>query len=60
MLTVGLFLLQIDSYKCECKAGFEGSRCENETNECIPDPCKYGDCVDLMASYRFVSFAGIT
>ena len=45
---------QINSYMCTCQPGYHGSHCENETNECIPDPCVYGDCVDLVAAYRFV------
>uniref|UniRef100_A0A673BLA4 Crumbs cell polarity complex component 2b n=1 Tax=Sphaeramia orbicularis TaxID=375764 RepID=A0A673BLA4_9TELE len=37
---------------CRCPAGFEGSWCEIDTNECSSNPCQnQGDCVDRVNSY---------
>ncbi|XP_047458100.1 protein eyes shut homolog [Mugil cephalus] len=37
---------------CRCPAGFEGSRCEIDTNECGSNPCQnQGDCVDQVNGY---------
>lgn len=34
-------------------AGFEGSRCEIDTNECNSNPCQnQGECVDQVSGYR--------
>ncbi|XP_072293357.1 protein eyes shut homolog [Eucyclogobius newberryi] len=38
---------------CICPAGFEGSWCEIDTNECTSNPChNRGRCVDGVSSYR--------
>uniref|UniRef100_A0A8C5HG05 Protein eyes shut homolog n=1 Tax=Gouania willdenowi TaxID=441366 RepID=A0A8C5HG05_GOUWI len=40
------------SASCRCPAGFEGSWCEINTNECRSNPCKnQGECVDQINSY---------
>ncbi|KAM8858778.1 protein eyes shut homolog isoform 2-T3 [Spinachia spinachia] len=37
---------------CRCLAGFEGSWCEIDTNECASNPCQnQGDCVDRVNTY---------
>ncbi|XP_074532634.1 protein eyes shut homolog [Halichoeres trimaculatus] len=37
---------------CRCPAGFEGSWCEIDTNECSSNPCQnQGDCVDRVNSF---------
>ncbi|KAM9364956.1 protein eyes shut homolog [Pholidichthys leucotaenia] len=37
---------------CRCPAGFEGSWCEIDTNECSSNPCQnQGDCVDQVNGY---------
>uniref|UniRef100_A0A8D3A0F8 Uncharacterized protein n=1 Tax=Scophthalmus maximus TaxID=52904 RepID=A0A8D3A0F8_SCOMX len=37
---------------CRCSAGFEGSCCEIDTNECASNPCQnQGDCVDQVNGY---------
>uniref|UniRef100_A0A4W6EFL7 Protein eyes shut homolog n=1 Tax=Lates calcarifer TaxID=8187 RepID=A0A4W6EFL7_LATCA len=48
---------------CRCPAGFEGSWCEIDTNECSSNPCQnQGDCVDRVNSYSCdckMGFSGI-
>ncbi|CAG5117093.1 unnamed protein product, partial [Candidula unifasciata] len=37
---------------CNCDAGFEGSRCQHNTDNCINNPCKNGaTCIDGVNSY---------
>jgi hypothetical protein len=36
---------------CACTAGYEGSNCESEINECASNPCGTGSCVDLVNGY---------
>uniref|UniRef100_A0A665X8D2 Protein eyes shut homolog n=1 Tax=Echeneis naucrates TaxID=173247 RepID=A0A665X8D2_ECHNA len=48
---------------CRCPAGFEGSWCEIDTNECFSNPCQnQGECVDQVSSYSCdckMGFAGL-
>ena len=38
-------------YVCSCRAGYEGTDCETDIDECEGDPCLHGDCEDLVADY---------
>ena len=31
----------MDDYTCECTDGYEGDDCEDEINECVPNPCHH-------------------
>ena len=43
---------QVNAYNCTCAAGYEGPRCETETNECDSNPCQNGaTCNDKLNSY---------
>ncbi|XP_029031043.1 protein eyes shut homolog isoform X2 [Betta splendens] len=48
---------------CRCPAGFEGSWCEIDTNECSSSPCQnQADCVDRVNGYSCncrMGFAGV-
>lgn len=46
-------------YACECPPGFEGLRCELNTNECLSMPClNGGTCVDTINAYQCKCLAG--
>ena len=35
----------VNGYECTCVAGFTGTNCETNINDCEGDPCVNGDCV---------------
>jgi hypothetical protein len=39
------------AYDCACVDGFGGDTCENDIDECGPNPCANGDCTDGVFSY---------
>ena len=41
-----------DYFQCTCSVGYEGPLCDANINECDPDPCKNGTCVDEVNGYR--------
>ncbi len=43
---------------CSCVAGYTGNNCETNTNECNPDPCVNGACVDGVNSYICMCITG--
>ena len=41
------------SFRCHCVAGFTGTHCESNINECQSNPCKnQATCVDELNSYN--------
>lgn len=40
-----------DGYTCACPAGYTGTHCETDINECAGDPCQHGSCTDLVDTY---------
>lgn len=41
-------------------AGYTGSHCEVDIDECDPDPCHYGSCKDGVASFTCLCQPGYT
>ena len=42
----------VQSYACLCVAGFSGSRCETNINECSPNPCQNGGNCTVSTTYN--------
>jgi len=41
-----------DQFRCSCKAGFTGQRCEVNIDDCVSKPCLFGGtCIDEINSY---------
>eukprot|EP00058_Branchiostoma_floridae_P020867 XP_002606357.1 hypothetical protein BRAFLDRAFT_67600 [Branchiostoma floridae] len=43
---------RMNSYYCQCAAGYEGTNCETDINDCSPNPCQHdGDCTDRVNGF---------
>lgn len=41
-----------NTHYCQCQAGYTGSYCEEQVDECIPNPCQNGAmCTDYLGGY---------
>ena len=40
----------INTYTCKCLAGFTGSTCQVNINDCKNDSCVYGICTDMVSN----------
>lgn len=38
-------------FNCSCAPGWEGPRCEQDTDDCAAAPCLHGSCADLLADF---------
>ena len=48
-------------YHCECPTGYNGTNCEEDINECDPDPCQNGGaCLTVDDSYMCACPPGYT
>lgn len=47
-------------YLCACLAGFKGERCEVNVDDCKPNPCRLGRCIDGPDSFSCVCPPGTT
>ena len=47
------------TFRCNCLAGFTGDNCEIDINECASQPCKNGNCQDLVNSYKCENCASL-
>lgn len=48
----GLCVDEEDKHYCHCQAGYTGSYCEEEVDECSPNPCQNGaTCTDYLGGF---------
>ncbi|XP_004560250.3 von Willebrand factor D and EGF domain-containing protein [Maylandia zebra] len=47
-------------YVCVCPDGFTGRRCEVDIDNCKPNPCRLGFCIDGLNSFSCVCPPGMT
>lgn len=47
-------------FTCECDAGFDGTYCNNDIDECAGTPCYTGTCADGINSYTCTCLDGWT
>ena len=41
----------LDGVTCWCKAGYDGSLCQHNADDCASDPCVHGTCTDGFQTY---------
>ncbi|XP_031558160.1 protocadherin Fat 4-like [Actinia tenebrosa] len=62
--TIPLVFLSADfawRYTCRCKPGFTGSKCEQNMNDCDPNPCQHGgSCLKNQNTFKCVCPGGYT
>ncbi|KAL6109603.1 vwde [Pungitius sinensis] len=47
-------------HRCSCPDGFTGERCEVDVDDCKPNPCRLGRCIDGPDSFSCVCPTGTT
>lgn len=47
-------------FLCVCAAGFTGPRCEVDVDDCKPNPCRLGRCIDGPDSFSCICPPGMT
>ncbi len=51
----------VPAFTCACLTGFTGGLCQNNTNDCLPNPCKNGgSCIDAINNYTCSCPIGFT
>ncbi|KAM8826970.1 von Willebrand factor D and EGF domain-containing protein isoform 2-T2 [Synchiropus picturatus] len=48
------------AYVCACPEGFRGRRCEVDVDDCKPNPCRFGRCIDGINSFTCLCPPGAT
>ncbi|XP_024114390.1 von Willebrand factor D and EGF domain-containing protein isoform X2 [Oryzias melastigma] len=48
------------AFTCACPEGFTGRRCEVDADDCKPNPCRFGRCIDGPNTFSCVCPPGMT
>ena len=48
----------MNGFVCDCNAGYDGTLCNNNIDDCSPDPCVHGSCTDGVDSFTCSCDAG--
>lgn len=57
----GICVDEINSYRCECQAGFKGDRCQEINDMCQNSPCENNaKCINLRTDYQCICEPGWT
>ncbi|RVE63080.1 hypothetical protein OJAV_G00164860 [Oryzias javanicus] len=48
------------AFTCACPEGFAGRRCEVDADDCKPNPCRFGRCIDGPNTFSCVCPPGMT
>ena len=51
-LNNGTCLEDSESFECDCRPGYVGPRCQDETDECESSPCHHGACQDRQNDFH--------
>ena len=46
----------VSSFSCSCVEGYEGNRCETNTNDCDPNPCENGGTCQVLGLATILYF----
>lgn len=64
LISICILISRVYRYYCYCEAGWVGQHCEEEKDECQPNPClNGGSCLDRHNGYTCqcpLGFRGIT
>ena len=45
-------------FKCNCAAGYTGSLCQHDIDDCLSNPCVHGQCLDMVDGWECDCDAG--
>ena len=48
----------VNGYSCTCQAGYTGTNCDKDIDDCATNPCVNGACADLVNGHNCTCQAG--